>query len=80
MNKQNNGQRFDEYRKWERIINPPYDYAHDGLAKRILSKPIAESNNPVLKIILKFYESSIVYMLKITDILKNFKLVHLRNR
>ena len=80
MDKQNNGKRFETYKEWERTLAPEYDYARKGLVKRIVSKPIAETKNPILKIVLQFYESSIVYMLKSIDILKNFKNVHSRNR
>lgn len=80
MDKQINGKRFEPYKEWERILSPEYDYTRKGLVKRIISKPIAKTKNPILKIVLQFYESSIVYMLKSIDILKNFKNVHSKNR
>lgn len=75
-----NGTRFRDYKLWEVIKQKPYDYERDGLVKRIVSKPIANTDNPVLQIVLKFYESSIVFILKYTDILKHFKDVHWKNR
>lgn len=75
-----NGYRFKDYYMWESVKYQPYAYDRDGLMKRIISKPIAETNNPILKIVLQFYESSIVFVLKTIDILKNFKNIHWKNR
>ena len=75
-----NGTRFKYYKLWESTKQTPYDYENKGLVKRIVSKPIANTDNPVLQIVLKFYESSIVFVLKYIDILKHFKDVHWKNR
>ena len=80
MEWKNNGQRFETYKAWENVYAPEYDYANEGIVKRILSKPIAESQNPILKLALNIYESCIVFMLKSIDILKNFKNIHWKNR
>ena len=75
-----NGSKYNNYKLWESTKQTPYDYEHHGLMKRIVSKPIANTDNPILKIVLKFYESSIVFLLKYIDILKHFKDVHWKNR
>ena len=80
MTRKPNGERYVNYKLWENTKQTPYNYEHEGLVKRIVSKPIANTDNPVLKIILQFYESSIVFVLKYIDILKNFKNVHWKNR
>ena len=80
MRIQDNGKRFESFRKWDVTHNLEYDYAREGVVKRIVSKPISQTDNPILKIVLQFYDSTITYMLKSIDILKNFKNVHSKNR
>lgn len=75
-----NGSRFKNYSLWETTKQTPYDYERDGLVKRIMSKPIANTDNPILQTVLKYYETSIIFLLKYIDILKNFKNVHWKNR
>lgn len=75
-----NGTRFKVYKLWESTKQTPYDYEGQGLVKKIVSKPIAKTDNTILQTVLKFYESSIVFLLKYTDILKHFKDVHWKNR
>jgi len=74
------GDRYKNYNLWESTKQTPYDYQKNGLVKKIVSKPIANADNPVLKIILQFYESTIVFLLNSVDILKHFKDVHWKNR
>lgn len=80
MEKRPNGYRFYNYINWENKKNSSYDYARHGLLKQIMSSPIVNSNNEILKIILKYVESSLIFLMKYTDILKNFKNPHWRNR
>lgn len=75
-----NGSRFKEYYKWEIVKNSPYDYEKFGLLKHILSSKIVDSNNKILKIVLKYYENSLVFLMKYVDILKNFKNIYWKNR
>lgn len=75
-----NGARYKNYILWSSTKQTPYDYEREGLVKRIVSKPIAQTTNPILKVILKFYESSIVFVFKSIDILKHFKDIHWWNR
>ena len=75
-----NGERFKLYKLWNETKQTPYDYENNGLVKKIVSKPIADTDNPVLKSVLKYYESSIIFLLKYIDILKHFKDIHWKNR
>lgn len=80
MEVRSNGTRFNNYREWENVRNASYDYAKDGLLKHIISPAIVNTNNPVLLVILQFVESSLMFVMKYTDILKNFKNTHWKNR
>lgn len=80
MKVRSNGTRYSTYYLWDDKKNAPYDYEREGLLKRILSPSITNTNNTVLKIILQYYEKSMVFLMKYTDILKNFKNIHWKNR
>lgn len=80
MELRGNGTRFVNYYKWEAVSQKPYDYAREGLLKRIMSPSIVNTTNPMLKILLEFVESSLVFVMKYVDILKNFKNIHWNNR
>ena len=75
-----NGTRFNEYYKWEDTKNMSYDYAKHGLLKHIMSSSIVNTINPALRTILQYVESSLMFVMKYTDILKNFKNIHWKNR
>lgn len=75
-----NGNRFKEYRKWERVRYAPYDYEKDGVLSRTISPVILNTTNPVLKTLLQYVETSLVFIMKYVDILKNFKNIHWKNR
>jgi hypothetical protein len=80
MEIRNNGTRFYNYDKWENIKHCPYNYVKHGLLTHIMSNQIANTTNPTLKIILQYVESSLFFVMKYTDILKNFKNIHWKNR
>jgi hypothetical protein len=80
MEVRNNGTRFSEYYKWEIVKHAPYNYAKHGLLKYIMSPSIVETTNPSLKALVQFVESSLFFVMKYTDILKNFKNIHWKNR
>lgn len=80
MEVRNNGTRFINYDNWEIIKNAPYNYAKHGLLNHIMSNKIVNTTNPALKILLQFVESSLFFVMKYTDILKNFKNIHWKNR
>ena len=75
-----NGMRFNNYYKWETSKHMPYDYAKHGLLNHIMSPAIVNTNNNALKILLQYVESSLMFVMKYTDILKNFKNIHWSNR
>lgn len=80
MEARSNGMRFLEYRKWENKKHLVYDYAKDGLLQHIMSPTIVYTSNSILKYLLNYVESSLMFVMKYTDILKNFKNPHWRNR
>ena len=80
MEVRNNGTRFVDYDTWEKTKYTSYNYEKYGLLRHIMSPIIVDTNMPVLKFILNFVESSLVFTMKYVDILKNFKNVHWRNR
>lgn len=75
-----NGHRFNEYHLWEDTKYKSYDYAREGLLKHIMSPVIVNTTNNALKILLQYIESSLIFVMKYTDMLKNFKNIHWRNR
>lgn len=75
-----NGSRYKNYCLWESRKYSPYDYKRNGLIKHILSNKIVNTNNPILKSILIYYEESIIFVLKYIDKLKHFKNFHWKNR
>ena len=75
-----NGTRFKNYNKWEIIKQASYDYENEGLLNKIMSEPIVNTTNPLLKLLLDFVETSLVFVMKYTDVLKNFKNPHWKNR
>ena len=79
MEIRSNGTRFNEYKKWETIKYTPYDYAKEGLLKHIMSPAIINTTNPILKTILQFVETSLVFVSQYTDVLKNFINIHWKN-
>lgn len=80
MEIRNNGTRFINYDRWEDIKHMPYDYTKHGLLNHIMSNHIVNTTNPILKVILQFVESSLFFVMKYTDMLKNFKNTHWKNR
>ena len=80
METRSNGSRFTDYYKWEQTHRSAYDYAKHGLLRHIMSKQIVDTNNNVLKFILNYIETSMIFVMKYTDVLKNFKNIHWKNR
>lgn len=80
MEIRSNGTRFYDYDKWEDKKHIPYNYAKHGLLNHIMSSQIANTTNPALKILLQYVESSLFFVMKYTDMLKNFKNIHWKNR
>lgn len=80
MQYRENGTRFYDHTLWEDRKNAPYDYERYGLVKHIMSSRITNTDNHMLKVMLEYYERSIVFLLKYVDRLKNFKNYHWNNR
>lgn len=80
MEVRGNGTRFNNYYKWETVNLTEYDYAKHGLLKHLMSPTILNTSNSLLQVLLKFVESSLVFAMKYTDIIKNFKNIHWKNR
>ena len=75
-----NGTRYRYDYKWEKRKNLPYQYDTEGLLNKIISRRIVDTDNEVLKLVLNFYERSLVFMMKYVDELKHFKNPHWKNR
>lgn len=75
-----NGHRFAINRSFETRLNQNYDYKRDGLLKRLISKNIYESKNPLTRNMLSFIETSLIFMLKSVDKLHYWKKFTLHNR
>ena len=80
MEIRNNATRFINYDKWENVKYTPYNYTKNGLLNHIMSSQIVNTTNPILKVLLQFVESSLFFVMKYTDVLKNFKNIHWKNR
>lgn len=80
MQYRENGTRYKEYYLWEDKKYSAYDYEKYGLLQHMLSNRIVNSENPILKTVLQYYERSIIFLLKYVDRLKHFKNYHWKNR
>lgn len=80
MTYNDNGNRYKHYQHWENVKNAPYDYERYGLLNKILSNRIYNTTNEYLKIILNYYEKSLVFVMKYVDRLKHFKNPYWKNR
>lgn len=74
------GTRYKYYDEYEIKKNQPYDYEKHGLLNKIISSKIINTNNSILRVILAYYEKSLVFLLKYIDRLKNFKNYNWVNR
>lgn len=80
MEAQRNEQRYNQYYKWGKELYVPYDYEREGLINHLVTKNIVETKNTTTRIILSFYESSLVFLMKCVDRLKHFKDAAWKNR
>lgn len=74
------GTRYKYYDEYENKKNQPYNYEKYGLLNKIISSKITNTNNSILRVILAYYEKSLVFLLKYIDRLKNFKNYNWVNR
>lgn len=80
MEYRENGTRYKNYKVWENRMYPAYDYESNGLVQHLMSNRIANTDNKILKVILSYFEGSIIFVLKYVDRLKHFKNYHWKNR
>jgi hypothetical protein len=80
MEYRDNGTRFKNYCEWENVKNEPYNYERNGLLKYIMSNKIVNTKNFVLRGLLNFFETTLTYIMKYIDKLKNFKNYNWKNR
>lgn len=75
-----NGKRYEYIRFHNELLNQPYDYYNNGLLRHLMSPRITSTNNPITKFIVGVFEKEIVTLLKLVDVLANFKNPHFKNR
>jgi Zn/Cd-binding protein ZinT len=74
------GSRYKNYCEWESVERGVYNYEKYGLLQHILSHKIVETKNETTQTILKYFEKTLVFLMKYVDRLKNFKNYHWKNR
>lgn len=74
------GTRYKDYELYESKLYQPYNYERYGLMNKIVSNKISNTNNSILKVILQYFEKSLIFVLKYVDRLKHFKNYNWINR
>lgn len=80
MEKHSNGYKYKGDDKWETKLHQPYEYEKEGLLNKLLSGDIIKSANPITRLVLQYYEKTIIFLLQYVDVLKNFKNYNWKNR
>lgn len=80
MQAYSNGNRYRYTKLYDEELNTPYDYEGDGLLRHLMSARITNSPNPITKFLVNVFEQEIVMLLKLTDVLANFKNPYFKNR
>ncbi len=75
-----NGTRYDYTENYDKALNKPYDYERNGLLQHMVSQRIVNTTNPITRFIYNVFEKELVFLLKYTEILANFKNPYYRNR
>jgi hypothetical protein len=75
-----NGTRFKKYTNYSQNKVAEYDYENNGILKHMMTPSIVNSKNQVLSLLRDHCEQCIIFILKYTDQLKNFKNYHWKNR
>ena len=75
-----NGTRYEYTEYYDKALNLPYDYERRGLLQHMMSQRIVNTENPITRFIYNVFEKELVFLLKYTDILANFKNPYYRNR
>jgi hypothetical protein len=80
MEYRENGTHFNDYVEWEIILNAPYDYKRKGFLQHVMSNRIVNTDNVILKNVLRYYEQTLINLMQYVDRLKHFKNYHWKNR
>lgn len=75
-----NGTRYEYTALYDDVLNQPYDYSRNGLLKHLMSARITNTQNPVTRLIVDTFEKEITTLLKVVDVLANFKNPYFKNR
>ena len=75
-----NGTRYEYTSLYDDVLNQPYDYEKNGLLKYLMSGRITNSPNPITSFLVRVFEKEIVMLLRVTDVLANFKNPYFKNR
>lgn len=75
-----NGTRYRYTNYYDETLNDPYNYADEGLFRHLMSARVTSSQNPITSFLVRVFEKEAVMLLKVTDILANFKNPYFRNR
>lgn len=74
-----NGWRWREYYLFNDEQNLPYDYERKGLLVKLLPKAFTQSKNKVFQAVLGIIERPSVFILKMIDVVANFRSINYRN-
>lgn len=75
-----NGFKYESYRLYETQLHRRYDYTNHGLLKLLISPRLRNTRNPILKYMLSYMESCLVFTMKYVDVLQNFYNYNWKNR
>jgi hypothetical protein len=75
-----NGHRYKYTKLYDDALNQPYDYSDDGLLQHLMSARVTSTPNQITKFIVGVFEKSVCMLLRLTDVLANFKNPYFRNR
>lgn len=67
------GSRRRYIKNYEVSNNQAYDYERYGLLNKVLPKVICETKNTSTRVVLRFVEYILVWLMRYVDDLKNFK-------
>lgn len=80
MNTYPNGTRYSYTDLYDEALNQPYNYTKNGLMKHLMSGRVTNSPNEITRFIVNVFEKEITSLLKVIDVLANFKNPFFRNR
>lgn len=66
-------ERYNYLKSLENRKHTPYDYAENGLLKKLLPTVIINSENDITQSIIKYIEYILIHLMRYVDELKHFK-------